>query len=507
MNRGVIMFKKESQSKQSFVLPVALIAILLSQPALSARNNRKQSTHGSAPQSAGSSSRESSQRPSAPPNPNISYRQAPGPRINVPQSSNSFVNRDRASRQSSSINIPSGRSSRDPLRNSTNSLVPRSFPDSSVLRSQALSNRAPRQSSNILSDPATISDVGRINRKLSTYDYPIPHSRYYSYHHDYYPYGRIFYWVTWPDCYYPIYYTWGPWYDVGYFWPYYHRRYVFVSLGGYWPDYNCMRYYWYGYQPYTWYGYYPPDNIVSGNTYNYYYYNNRPPADANSEVRQKLSEKPPAQPEQESPADRSFDQAVQAFTSGDYNSAANKFYEAQVLAPNDIVLPYAYVQALFAEGQYKLAGRVLRGALMKQSPDKEGVFYPRGLYSDQNVLQQQIDKLNRMVILNEPDADSQLLLGYQLLGTGKYDEAAQHLQTAAKDSNNKEAATLLLDLLEKLKQADKQDIQEPDKTQSENTQTAVPDDNQPVRQEKPETNQTQSGVIRTQTGAVKLPFD
>jgi tetratricopeptide (TPR) repeat protein len=351
------------------------------------------------------------------------------------------------------------------------------------------------------------SEVGRVNRKLSTYDYPIPHSRYYSYHHSYYPYNRIFYWVTWPDCYYPIYYTWGPWYDVGYFWPYYHRRYVFVSLGGYWPDYTYMRYYWYGCQPYTWYGYYPPDNIAYGNTYNYYYYNNQPPSDANNVMHQKLGEKPPAQPQQETPADSSFDQAVQAFTSGDYNSAANKFYEAQVLAPDDIVLPYAYIQALFAEGQYKLAGRVLRGALVKQKPDKEGVFYPRGLYSDQNVLLRQIDKLDRTVTLNGPDADSQLLLGYQLLGIGKYDDAAPHLQIAAQDSNDKDAATMLLDLLEKLKKAGGQNTQAPDTPQSENTQTVVPEDNQPARQEKPETNQTQSGVTRTETGAVKLPFD
>ena len=107
---------------------------------------------------------------------------------------------------------------------------------------------------------------------------------------------------------------------------------------------------------------------------------------------------------------------------------------------------------------------------MKSSPDKEGVFYPRGLYSDENVLQQQIEQLKRMVSMKTIDADSELLLGYQLLGIGRYDEAARHLQIAALDSYNKKAATMLINLLEKLKEADTQQTQEPDNAQSDGTE-------------------------------------
>ena len=59
-----------------------------------------------------------------------------------------------------------------------------------------------------------------------------------------------------------------------YVWPYYHRKYVFVSLGGWWPyDYTYMRYYWYGYHPYLWYGYYPVAREVVVGSDNYYTYN------------------------------------------------------------------------------------------------------------------------------------------------------------------------------------------------------------------------------------------
>ena len=47
-----------------------------------------------------------------------------------------------------------------------------------------------------------------------------------------------------------------PYYDyygVTYYYPSYHRRFLFVSLGGYWPSYRHVRYYWYAH-PYHWYG-------------------------------------------------------------------------------------------------------------------------------------------------------------------------------------------------------------------------------------------------------------
>jgi len=120
-------------------------------------------------------------------------------------------------------------------------------------------------------------------------------------------------------------------------------------------------------------------------------------------------------------------------------------------APDDIVVPFAYVQALFADGQFQKAAEALREALLKSSPQEEGVFYPRGLYTDEGLLEKQIEQLSEAVDKNPVDARMKLLLGYQLLGTDKLDEAAGHLEKARLNSHTNLAATLLIDVLEKNK--------------------------------------------------------
>ncbi len=306
---------------------------------------------------------------------------------------------------------------------------------------------------------------GRINRQAGSYNhYPYSRRSLYHYHRDHYPSSRIFYWVSWPNCSRPIYYTWGHHHTFGYFWPYYHRRFVFVSLGGYWPGYTYRRYYWYGCHPYRWYGDYPPADVIAGDTYNYYYYNDAPQGEALNEARRKFEEAPPAEPSQESQTDRYFEQAVKAFEAGDYAAAAAKFRDARDREPADIVLPFAYVQALFANGEYKAAAEALREALIKASPEKEGVFFPRGLYPDENILQQHIEQLTRAAQLDPSDSDLRLLLGYQLLGTSRLDEAGGHLQSARTDEKNSHSAAVLIDLLEKLKKADSKNA-DPDKQQ------------------------------------------
>jgi tetratricopeptide (TPR) repeat protein len=191
--------------------------------------------------------------------------------------------------------------------------------------------------------------------------------------------------------------------------------------------------------------------MIDGATYNYYYYNDPPSGEALEEAHKKYEQVPRPEPAEESQTDRYFDQAVSAFEAGDYIAAAQKFHEAQKLAPNDIVLPFARVQALFAAGDYHQAAAVLRQALAIAEPEKEGVFYPRGLYAEEGLLLKQIEQLSRAVQLNPADLNLRLLLGYQLLGMGRLDEAGVHLQSAALDSGNNRAATVLMKLLEKLK--------------------------------------------------------
>jgi tetratricopeptide (TPR) repeat protein len=250
--------------------------------------------------------------------------------------------------------------------------------------------------------------------------------------------------------------------------PYYHRKYVFVSLGGYWPFwYRHTRYYWYGCHPYAWYGYYPIARLVGGETYNYYTYNyyydnGTSGADYTgavdhttfADVRERLAQRAAEEPDEETPADRYFDDGVKAFESGDYARAAETFAKAMEFAPDDMVLPFAYSQALFAMEEYSEAVEVLWSALSKVSPEKEGVFYPRGLYAEDDVLFKQIDRLAGKAALYSFDGDLQLLLGYHLLGIGEIEEAIGALRLANQDLDNASSAAVLLSLAEKL-QAEK----------------------------------------------------
>jgi len=285
-------------------------------------------------------------------------------------------------------------------------------------------------------------------------------------------YNRLCHRIVWPRYCFVVRYGYGPYFTFRYVYPYHFRRYIFVSLAGYWPiDYRCIRYYWYGCHPYMWYGYYPIAYEVPGNTYNYYTYNyyydddnivasesgqvvdGIRPVDHNTfaDVREKLAQQKAEEPEPETLADTYFDEGVKAFEAGDYNIAIEKFAAASELAPDDMVVPFAYSQALFATEQYCQAAEVLRAALAKVCPEKEGVFYPRGLYSSDDILFEQIEHLTKKAELFSFDADLQLLLGYQWLGIGEVDKAVEPLQRASQDFENAAAATILLDLLAKIK--------------------------------------------------------
>ena len=280
-------------------------------------------------------------------------------------------------------------------------------------------------------------------------------------------YDRIQYRIIWPRYYYPVYYSWGPRFTFRYVYPYYHRKYVFVSLGGYWPSYRHARYYWYGCHPYEWYGYYPVAREVTGDTHNYYTYNyystEYPQAslannqisgvDENTfaDVRERLASEAVDEPAPETPADNFFDEAVTAFEGANYDMAADKLVQAMEYAPDDMILPFAYAQTLFAGERYTDAAQALRNAMENTTTEKEGVFYPRGLYSEDEVLFGQIDQLAERARVFSFDTNYQLVLGYQLLGIGKIEEAEGPLRQALTADENIPAAAKLLNLLERIK--------------------------------------------------------
>ncbi len=279
--------------------------------------------------------------------------------------------------------------------------------------------------------------------------------------------------IIWPSYHYPVYYRWGGHYSFHYVYPFYQRRYIFVSLGGFWPDYSCIRYYWYPVHSFFWYGYSPLAYEVPGDTYNYYtynYYTGQPastavysteetgltPVDSSTfaDVREKLNQQ--QGPDAQTVADTLFDEGITAFGQGGYAEAADKFAAAMALAPDDEILPFAYAQALFADGRYSQAADALRTALQKATPEKEGVYYPRGLYLDENNLDEQIDRLAQEALSRPDDSDLQLLLGYNLLGAGETEQSIEPLTKAKDDYKNFGAASVLLDLAEKIKTGETQ---------------------------------------------------
>ena len=340
----------------------------------------------------------------------------------------------------------------------------------------------PEQQTTILNNIITNRDSHRSGDRIHRFetvrpshliyrDRPYSRRDNYHYEHTYVDsYSRIQRKLIWPRYHYIVRYNWGPWLSYSYFYPYYHRKYVFVSLGGYWPlGYDYLRYYWYGYHPYYWYGYDPIAREVQTGTYNYYTYNYyygdngqgyASTQMADSDYLDNLAQQQ-AEPAQASLADSYFDEAVKAFEDGNYGIAIDKFAKARELAPDDMVLPFAYCQALLAAKRYSEAAQVLRDALKKVSPEKEGVFFPRGLYPNEDILLAQLDELAAKAETYSFDADLQLLLGYQLLGIGEHDKAVTPLINASLDLKNAEAAEVLLKLLEKIKTSE-QETQETD---------------------------------------------
>jgi tetratricopeptide (TPR) repeat protein len=255
-------------------------------------------------------------------------------------------------------------------------------------------------------------------------------------------------------------------YGISYYYPSYHRKYLFVSLGGYWPyNYRYQRYYWYGCHPYYWYGAdvvsQPASIVYDYTTYNYY--NSEPAVAAEAAVTTGLSEDSIAAdtPLPQTDADIRFANAVDTFEAGRYEEAVGLFREAIRLSPEDEVLPFTYCQALFASGDYAMAANVLREIMAKMSTEEPAIYYPRGLYVDDQVLVNQVAGLERAIAGEPFSADYQLLLGYHYLGVGQWDNAVNSLEQAANNPANVNAVTKLLDIAEKMEKDVQQTVTAP----------------------------------------------
>jgi len=240
---------------------------------------------------------------------------------------------------------------------------------------------------------------------------------------------------------------------------------VFFVIGGFWPWWGW--YSWYPYYAYPYYygypyygSYYGYDTSLGysmggGDTYNYYNYNNDAtgPLQPGSTINgMQVPDYDALRAAGQGQSDKLFDDGVLAFGKQDYATAIAKMQEAVRLEPEDTVLPFAYAQALFANNQYEQAAAVISTTLSEMSPRKAEISFPRGLYKDENILNAQIRNLERAVLMDPANSQLQLLYGYQLMGSGKIDEAKVALNVAARDAKTAAAATSLLDVIERAQQ-------------------------------------------------------
>ena len=190
--------------------------------------------------------------------------------------------------------------------NANNNLESRSSTDSTD--STRISRINPDNQTNITSDALTSNASGRRDLRAHRYD-PVqsstiiyrdrPYTRD-SYHSDFFfvdRYDHLYRRSITPRFGFSVCYNRGLWYTYGYVFPYYQRKYLFVSLDGYWPyNYDYLRYYWYGYHPYYWYGYYPMARQI-GTDINYYYtynyYSDSPAPATGSQYYNSLSQQQP----------------------------------------------------------------------------------------------------------------------------------------------------------------------------------------------------------------------
>jgi len=192
-----------------------------------------------------------------------------------------------------------------------------------------------------------------------------------------------------------------------------------------------------------------PYQYAGGSTYNYYTYNYADSQQAAPDSPPSYTPAPP--PESTTLADECFEAGVKAFAEGNYTMAVRQFGLAAMEADDDKIIPFAYAQALFASGDYASAARILRGAVSRVKPVEEGVFYPRGLYTSDDILFKQIETLAAKAKEEPQNANLQLLLGYHYLGLGEHEKAAEPLSIASQDQFNGQTARSLLQLLDKLR--------------------------------------------------------
>jgi len=145
---------------------------------------------------------------------------------------------------------------------------------------------------------------------------------------------------------------------------------------------------------------------------------------------------------------RHLSDVASAFAAGDFEKAVELSGRALHDFPDNPALLFVYSHSLFASKNYRQSAEVLIHALDKVNLQKQGIFYLLGFYHDDDVLKEQITHLSR-TLEDDPDNNSlQILLAYQLMGIGDFQQASELLVAARRDAEFACTAGVLLDNLE-----------------------------------------------------------
>jgi len=239
----------------------------------------------------------------------------------------------------------------------------------------------------------------------------------------------------------------------GYSYPYY---------GYYYRPYG--RYYFYDYPPYGTAPYYydydaQPYYYDSGQSY-YQPYDQpyEQPYDQSGDqsydrfrdVREKMERERAAE---QAKVSEQLDQIREPFRNGDYARALQRAEQAVNAEPGNAIFGFAYTQALVANGAYDRAADVLRQALNTVNMQTQGVLFGADLYPTPAALQERVADLERTARDRPGDTNLRLLLGYELIAAGRYDDAVEALN-GARDYVNLDAAKLLDKVLAQIRDAE-----------------------------------------------------
>ncbi|MBE0537659.1 MAG: tetratricopeptide repeat protein [Phycisphaerae bacterium] len=241
-------------------------------------------------------------------------------------------------------------------------------------------------------------------------------------------FGSVFYFV--PFSYYPYYY------------PYYSR-------------YTYPGYPYYGGAPYYDNFYYDRYNRPYDRPYNEPGETYRQPGETRYEQPDDSSREEYEAFQQERQAEQArvnehLEQISEPFRRGDYAEALRQAEEAVAAQPDSPVLGFAYAQALVANGQYDQAAGVLRRSLNAVDMQTQGVLFGEDLYPDADALAERIADLENTAQSQPDAADLYLLLSYELIAAGRYDEVPGALDNA-RSYANLDAIRVLESIVEQLR--------------------------------------------------------